>query len=160
MEFTIKDLIKDADEWIEDFTNEDGSIDEKRKAEVVASIEGDIMDGSMGNVEGVIILAAMDGLDKETLPADLISINVTVYPQFKTVERALMRRMNDVPMQCVLVDWVIDDFLRSYCNRSINFDELIYRLVMLGRIPYSDYLRMSPKERRELGTDVAMFHLW
>ena len=159
-EITIQDLIQEADEWIEDFTNEDGSIDQKRKDEIVASMEENICDGTTGPVEGAILLSLIDGLDQNSIPSELMYINVQGYPQFKTVQRAMNRRENDVPMYCLLDSFVIDDFLKSYCKKSISFQELVYRLVMLGRVPYSDYLRMTPKERRELGTDVALFHIW
>lgn len=160
MKNTIKDLIKEADEWIQDFTNEDGSINEQRKGEIVTSIEEDISDGSMGNVEGIIVLAAIDGLDIENLPIELIAINITAYPQFKTVQRALSRRMENVPICALLDSFVVEDFLRSYGKKSISFDELIYRLAMLGRVPHADYFRMTPKERRALGADVDLYHLW
>ena len=157
---TMKDLIQAANDWIEDFTNEDGSIDQKRKSEVIEIIQENTCEGTYGVVEGLIVLSLIDGLDQYSIPSDLMNINVQAYPQFKTVQRAINRRENDVPMYCLLDSFVIDDFLKSYCKKSISFQELVYRLVMLGRVPYSDYFRMTPKQRRELGTDVALFHIW
>ena len=159
-EITIKDLIQEANDWIEDFTKEDGSIDQKRKEEIVGYMEDNIHDGSTGPVEGLILLSLIDGLEGACLDTELIYINSQSYPQFKTVQRAMSRRMENVPMCALLDSFVIDDFLRSYGKKSITFDELVYRLAMLGRMPRSDYLRMSPKERRALGTNVDLYHVW
>ena len=158
---TINDLIKESKEWwIPEFTNEDGSIDEAKKAQTIKNLEDNMSDGTIGVVEGLILLSLIGGLNEETLPTDLIETNVTCYPQWKTVQRAMNRRAFSVPMMGLLDSFVTEDFLESYYKKSISFDELIFRLAMLGRVPYADYLLMSPKQRRELGNKVDLFRVF
>lgn len=156
MQYTIKELIQQADEYIEDFTNEDGSIDEERKKTIAYYISRDIGEGNIGCVEGIVLLALIDGMGQSEVFEDQTYVNRTSYPEWEKVRKATDRRIDIVPSACHLASFLADDFLNSYCKRSISFEELVARLVMLDYVPYPDYLRMSPKERRALGTNVPL----
>ena len=157
----IAELIEDADGIMESFLNEKEHSQEENKQRCFNYFEDSVLDGTFGQVEGMVALAAL-GWKKE-IPEffkEQLQINFQAYPQFDTVNRAMARRMENVPMCALLDSFVAEDFLKSYCKRSISFEELVYRLAMLGRIPNAEYLRMSPKERRKLGSDVNLIHLW
>ncbi|MBO4541176.1 MAG: hypothetical protein J5736_04290, partial [Bacilli bacterium] len=62
MQYTIKELIQQADDYIDDFTNEDGSINEERKKTIAYYVSRDIGEGHIGCVDGIVLLALIDGL--------------------------------------------------------------------------------------------------
>ena len=157
----IAEIIRDADELMGSFQSYKDHTEEENRERCFDYIEEGVLDGTFGQVEGMVMLASL-GWVRE-IPGyfqEQLQINYQAYPQFDTVDRAMARRMETAPMCALLDSFVTEDFLESYCKRSISIEELVYRLAMLGRIPKAEYLRMTPKERRKQGTDVDLIQLW
>ena len=156
----VKQLIEQADRLKKAFTNDDQSVDKEAKESVVRQIHARIEHGQIGSIEGVILLSAMDGLEQEGLPIDAIRNGLISYPQFKRVERAKSEIAMHLAVPCELEYVVGNCFIHSYCVRSIDFDELAFRLVILGLVPNSMYLRAKPKDKRVRGVIFHTTKLW
>ena len=157
----IQDLIAKADEELASY-QADASLSKQECLEKCFDVlEQSIVLGKIPPAEGMVMLVAL-GYQKEisTQLQELCDTAFASYPQSSAVERALMSRSSSVPCYAFLEGYVADDFLEYYIKGSISFDELIYRLALLGRIPTSDYLRKSHKERKAMGTDIEYYHIW
>ena len=157
----IDDLIAKLDQDYAAYLEKNNFSPEEGKKKYFDALELDIALGKIRPVEGAIMLVAL-GYDN-VLPVYLkeqFGSDFARYPQAEKVDEAVEKYDPEGTSTEVIDNFVANDFVDAYLNDEMDFDELIYSLAILGRIPLSDYLHKSNEERKAVGNKIDYYYLW